>query len=114
MCVGPRINQQKEEGGWQQLFPSYTEIVDSAVGVREGVGDDKYLITRMECFYPALNVINCYGEQRSSSKEDVLAKWGRLRSAMERIRASKEFCQLHGDFNKLVGHGKYGVEGNKA
>ena len=66
----------------------------------------------MECFYPALNVLNCYGEQRSSSKEEVEAKWDRLRSAMERIRASQEFCLLQGDLNKLVGQGKFGVEGN--
>ena len=32
---------------------------------------------------------------------------------MERIRASQEFCLLQGDLNKLVGQGKYGVEGNK-
>ena len=39
-------------------------------------------------------------------------KWERLRSCMERIRAKQEFCLLQGDLNKLVGQGKFGVEGN--
>ena len=83
------------------------------MGAGEGVENDKYLITRVECFYPALNVINCYGEQRKTRNEEVEGKWERLRQEMEEIRARQEFCVLLGDLNKLVGIGKWRVPGNK-
>jgi exonuclease III len=84
----------------------------SAVGAGEGTGDDEYLVTRIECFAPALNVINCYGEQRKTKKEEIEDKWKRLVKEMEEIRARKEFCLLTGDLNKLVGCDKLGVPGN--
>ena len=101
-----------EKGGGGVATGVSQAFRNSAVGAGEGEGDDEYLITRIESFYPALNLINCYGEQRRTSKEEVEAKWGRIRSAMERIRARQEFCCLQGDLNKLVGQGKFGVEGN--
>ena len=70
------------------------------------------MITRMECFSPALNVINIYGEQRKTNKEEVEGKWSRLLKDMEAIRARKEFCWLGGDMNKLVGCSELGVPGN--
>ena len=79
----------------------------------EGKGDDEYLITRLDCFYPALNIINCYGEQRKTRKEDVEEKWARIKKDMETILARNEFCCLAGDLNKYVGCGEKGVEGNK-
>ena len=85
---------------------------DFAVGTGEGDEEDEYLITRLECFYPALNVINSYGEQRSTRKEDIEKKWDRLRKEMEAIRLKGEFCILAGDQNKLVGSDKLGVPGN--
>ena len=57
------------------------------MGAGEGIEDDEYLITRVECFKPALSVINCYGEQRNIKKELVEEKWMRLRAEMEAIRA---------------------------
>ena len=85
---------------------------DSSVGVGEGRGEDEYLVTRIECFQPALNLINCYGEQRKSSKQEVELKWSRLKAEMEAIRNRGEFCLLAGDLNKLVGNDEWGVPGN--
>ena len=82
------------------------------MGAGEGIEDDEYLITRVECFKPALSVINCYGEQRNIKKELVEEKWMRLRAEMEAIRARGEFCLVNGDLNKLVGTGQLGVPGN--
>ena len=58
----------------------------------------------MESFNPALNIINCYGEQRNTKVEEIEAKWTRLSKEMETIRARGEFCLLVGDLNKLVGN----------
>ena len=85
---------------------------DSAVGAGEGVGEDEYLVTRIACFSPALTVVNCYGEQRKCVKEEVEARWMRLRKELENIRARKDFCILGGDLNKLIGSDELGVEGN--
>ena len=101
-----------EKGGGGVATGVSKEYMDSAVGVGEGEEGDELIITRIEQFNPALNIINCYGEQRKCSKEDVEEKWGRLRKIMEDIRAKGEFCTLIGDLNKLVGRGEGGVAGN--
>ena len=44
---------------------------DSALGVCEGEDDDEFLVTRIDAFSPALCVINSYGEQRRTRKEEV-------------------------------------------
>jgi hypothetical protein len=41
----------------------------------EGKDDDEYIITRIEGFKPALTVINCYGEQRGTRKEEAEGKF---------------------------------------
>ena len=87
-------------------------FMSSAIGAGEGAKGDEYLITRFACFNPALNVINCYGEQRGTPKTEVEEKWIRLRQEMENVRARNEFCVLAGDLNKLVGCGEFGVSGN--
>ena len=95
------------------VAPRYKE---SAIGAGEGEGEDEYLITRIQCFSPALNVVNCYGEQRGikGGKDVIEARWNRLRKELEAIRARNEFCLLTGDLNKLVGCDELGVPGNKA
>ena len=103
---------RKETGGGGIATAVAPQFKDDTVGAGEGEGDDEYLITRIECFSPALNVINCYGEQRKNSKEDVEGKWMRLRKEMETIRARGEFCLCSGDLNKLVGSGPGGIPGN--
>ena len=103
-----RINQ----GGGGIATAVAQQYKDMATGVGEGMKDDEYLITRMENFHPALNVINCYGEQRKTNIEEVEYNWRRLQKEMEDIRARKEFCLLAGDLNKLIGCGEFGVPGN--
>ena len=82
------------------------------MSVGQGEDDDEFLITRIDSFSPAVNVINCYGEQRKTRVEEVEKKWSRLLKNMEEIRAKKEFCILGGDLNKLVGCDELGVPGN--
>ena len=106
-------NRENQGGGGIATGVSQ-QYKDSSIGIGEGKFDDEYLITRVETFYPALNVINCYGEQRKTSKEEVELKWSRLQKEMEDIRARKEFCLLTGDLNKLVGNDELGVPGNHA
>ena len=103
---------RKEKGGGGILTAVAQQFKDNTVGAGEGEGEDEYLVTRIECFSPALNVINCYGEQRKTSRQEVEAKWGRLCREMEAIRNRQEFCCLSGDLNKLVGIGQFGVPGN--
>ena len=95
---------RSEKGGGGITTAVSQQFKDCAVGAGQGEKDDEYLITRFECFSPALNVINCYGEQRKTNKEEVEEKWNRLKSDMEKIRAKKEFVILLGDLNKLVGN----------
>ena len=45
------------------------------IGVGEGKGSDEFFITKVDKFKPAINVINCYGEQRKTKVEEVEAKW---------------------------------------
>ena len=52
-----------------------------------------------------MNIINCYGEQRRTKKEDVERRWGKLCKDMENIRMRKAFVCLGGDLNKLMGDG---------
>ena len=77
---------------------------DSTVTAGEGEGSDEYIVTRIEKFQPAINIINCYGEQRKTKKEEVEEKWKRLQAELEKIRARREFCLLAGDLHKLVGN----------
>ena len=81
------------------------------MGVGEGENEDEFLITRLEAFEPALNIINSYGEQRSTAKGEVEKKWSRLRREMESIRLKGEYCCLGGDLNKLLGSDQLGVPG---
>ena len=101
-----------EKGGGGIATSVANQYKDLAVGAGQGEDEDEYLVTRIESFSPALNVINCYGEQRRTGKEEVESKWQKLRTEMERIRTRKEFCLLAGDQNKLVGTGELGVPGN--
>ena len=85
---------------------------DSTIGAGESEGENEYIITRVASFSPALNVINYYGEQRKTSKENVEKNWRMLIKDMNKIRARQEFCLFLGDMNKLIGCGQWGVPGN--
>ena len=84
---------------------------DMVVGAGEGE-QEEYLVTRMEGFSPALTIVNCYGEQRKTGKEEVEEKWKRMLRVMEEIRARGELCLLCGDLNKHVGNDELGIPGN--
>ena len=51
--------QRKEKGGGGVSTAVSSEYSNYTVGAGEGREDDKYLITRVEGFKPALTVINC-------------------------------------------------------
>ena len=104
-------NRISKDGGGIATAVS-NQFKSQATGVGEGKEDDEYLITGIGSFHPALNVINCYGEQRKTKIEEVELKWERLKNDMNNIRARNEFCLLVGVLNKFVGCDKLGVPGN--
>ena len=81
-----------EKGGGGVATAVAHEFRDSTIGAGEGEDDDEYLVTRIESFNPALNVINCYGEQRTLKNDTVEAKWGRLLNDMEAINEQEMSC----------------------
>ena len=86
---------------------------DFAVNVGQGSHEDEYIITRLDNFKPAICIINCYGEQESRTcKEEIEARWSRLRKELDKIKARGEGCLLIGDLNKQVGSDDLGVAGN--
>ena len=101
-----------EKGGGGIATAVSQAYKNHAVGAGEGEQDDEFLITRIDAFTPALNVVNSYGEQRSTRKEDIEERWLRLRKELEKVRNRGEFCLWAGDQNKLVGTGELGVPGN--
>ena len=103
---------RSEQGGGGIATAVRDQFRDSAVGVGEGKEKDEYLVTRIECFSPALSIVNCYGEQRRLVKEEVDSRWSRLRTELDSIRARGDFCLVAGDLNKLVGCDVLGVPGN--
>ena len=107
------VRNRSDKGGGGIATSVRQSYKDSAVGVSEGEDDDEFLITRIDAFSPALCVINSYGEQRRTRKEEVENKWNRLRKEMEAVRMRGNFCVYAGDLNKLVWVGEFGVEGNK-
>ena len=71
-----------EQGGGVIATAVSQEYSEMTVGAGEGEKDDEYLITRIEAFSPALNIVNSYGEQRKTRKEEVEGKWARLRNEL--------------------------------
>ena len=70
---------RSEKGGGGIASAVAQSYKDCAVSAGEGEGDDEFLVTKLDCFRPALCVVNCYGEQRKTSKGEVEQKWKRLR-----------------------------------
>ena len=71
----------KERGGISTSVSQ--QFGDLAVGAGDGDKEEEYLITRVEAFSLALCVVNSYGEQRITKKEEVDEKRGRRRIAGE-------------------------------
>ena len=89
-------------------------INKNAVKIKEGEKDDEYMITRLGHTNPAINIINVYGgiEERMEDQE-VIENWGRLKRDLEDIQSRNESMIMLGDFNRAIGAGEQGVEGNK-
>ena len=103
-------NRNKKGGGVATGVAQ--QFKDATIGAGEGAEKDEYIITRIEAFTPALNIVNCYGEQRSNKVEDIEERWTRIVKDLEEIRARGEYCLLVGDLNKLVGSDQWGIPGN--
>ena len=95
-------NREAKGGGGIATGVS-TEFAESTMEAGQGEGEEEFLVTRLEAFSPALCVVNCYGEQRRTSKEEVERRWGRLVEVLEGARVRGDHCILTGDLNKLVG-----------
>ena len=76
------VKNRSEKGGGGAATAVRQNYQDSAVGVCEGEDDDEFIITRIDAFSPALCIINSYGEQRRTRKEEVENKW-KLEQAQE-------------------------------
>ena len=74
--------------------------------------NDEYLIKRLDCYKPALNIFNYYGEQRKNSTKIVDEKWMIIHEELDKIKSRGENCVLIGDMNKLIGNDEWGVCGN--
>ena len=64
-------NKITNNGGGGIATAVANQYRDCTGGAGQGEEEDEYLVTRLECFSPALNVINCYGEQRNKRKEKI-------------------------------------------
>ena len=92
-------NRTKQGGGGIATAVA-SNYMDTAISAGEGIGDDEYIVTRIDAFYPAISIVNCYGEQRRENMEDIEAKWMRIKKDLDNIVARNEFCLLAGDINK--------------
>ena len=70
-------NRENKSGGGvaTAVSPIYR---DSTIWVGESEGENEYIITRIDSFSPALNIINYYGEQRKTSTENIETNWRML------------------------------------
>ena len=73
-------NRTKQGGGG--IATSVNQFSsDSAVGA-EVQESAEFILTRIDTFKPALNVVNSYSEQRKTKNEEVEEKWGRLKKEL--------------------------------
>ena len=92
------VRNRSNRGGGGIITSVRQNHQDCAVGVCKGEDDDKFLITRIDTFSPALCIVNDYRDYRRTKKEE---KWSRLLKEMEAVRMSGEFCVYAGDPNNL-------------
>ena len=83
------------------------------VQTKEGKDEDEFIVTRHSNFFQPINIINIYGEQEGrETKANVENRWFRILEEIIKIENRNEMCILIGDFNKHIGNGENGVEGN--
>ena len=84
-----------------------------ALKTDEGEDKDEFIVTRHSQFYPAVNVVNIYGEIESrNSRSDIEARWNRIMEIVSRIKSRNEWVLIIADLNKAVGNKSNGVDGN--
>ena len=80
--------------------------------VGEGKGDNEYIITRHNQFYPAINIINVYGCQKNAPVAIIEEKWNTILGEVLKIEMKGENVLLLGDMNVAIGNDDLGVRGN--
>ena len=76
-----------------------------ALKTDEGEDKDEFIVTRHSQFYPAVNVVNIYGEIESrNSRSDIEARWNRIMEIVSRIKSRNEWVLIIGDLNKAIGN----------
>ena len=80
----------------------------------EGENNKEFLVTRIDKFKPALNIINIYSKiEERMEVEEVLKSLGRIKREVTIKQDRYESCILIGGFNRAIGAGDFGVKGNK-
>ena len=81
--------------------------------IKEGEGNDEYLIVRNDKFEPPLNIISFYGENECrASHSQLFDSWQRLLCDIKKIELRNENLIIASDMNRKVGNDQLGIKGN--
>ena len=80
--------------------------------VGEGKDDNEFIITRHNQCFPAINVINVYGCQKSAPIATIEDKWNEILEEAIKIEMKGENVLLIGDMNVAIGNDELGVKDN--
>ena len=84
------------------------------VKVTEREDNNKFAITKLSHINPSLNIVNIYGAIKSrTNTQEIIESWDRIKIELDKINDRIELCLLIGDFNRALGAGWFGIEGNK-
>ena len=84
----------------------------NSLKICEGEGDNEYIVTRHNQFYPAINIINVYGCQKTVPVNTIEEKWNKILSEVVKIEMKGENVLLLGDMNVSIGNDIWGVKDN--
>ena len=77
---------------------------DNTVKVKEGEGNDEFIITRHSQFLTPVNIINVYGESECRTRNnEIEERFNRLLGEITKIESEGELVILIGDLNKHIG-----------
>ena len=88
------------------------EETKNSLKISEGKDDNEYIITRHGKFYPAINIVNVYGCQKSTPVVKLEEKWIQILKEVVKIESKGENVLLLGDMNVSIGNDELGVKGN--
>ena len=109
------LNRAEGAGGGGIATLIANTIKQHATRVAENNKKEEYSIVRLEHIKPALNIVHVYGRVESrTSPEKVLEGWAEILKELSHIEDSQEAILMVGDWNRAVGSGAQGVEGNKS